>query len=113
MDAESPGTSSGQALEFCAEYLLSCMPGCRTSRRAKSGSTDYDVVCSMEGFEVDFRSEFGRYFFCECKDWDRPANFTTMAKFCRVLDSFTLGLCISAFPWTELFPKSARKIYRE
>lgn len=41
----------------------------------------------MEGFEVDFRSEMGRYFVCECKDWNKPADFTTMAKFCRVLDS--------------------------
>jgi hypothetical protein len=82
------GTSKGTALETLAEYLLSCMPGCRTRRRARSGSTDYDVVCSMEGFEVDFRSELGRYFVCECKDWSNPADFTTMAKFCRVLDSF-------------------------
>jgi len=42
----------------------------------------------MEGFEVDFRSELGRYFVCECKDWESAADFTTMAKFCRVLDSF-------------------------
>jgi hypothetical protein len=42
----------------------------------------------MEGFDVDFRSELGRYFVCECKDWSSPADFTTMAKFCRVLDSF-------------------------
>jgi hypothetical protein len=82
------GSSRGEALEFLAEYLLSCMPGCRTRRRARSGSTDYDVVCSMDGFEVDFRSELGRYFVCECKDWNSPADFTTMAKFCRVLDSF-------------------------
>jgi len=41
----------------------------------------------MDGFELDFRSEFGRYFVCECKDWEAPADFTTMAKFCRVLDS--------------------------
>jgi len=52
-----------------------------------SGSTDFDIVCSMEGFEVDFRSELGRYFVCECKDWKKPANFAAMAKFCRVLDS--------------------------
>ena len=63
------------------------MPSCRTTLRQRSNSTDYDIVCSMEGFEVDFRSEMGRYFVCECKDWDKPANFTTMAKFCRVLDS--------------------------
>jgi hypothetical protein len=42
----------------------------------------------MEGFDVDFRSELGRYFVCECKDWSDAADFTTMAKFCRVLDSF-------------------------
>jgi len=41
----------------------------------------------MEGFDVDFRSELGRYFVCECKDWDAPADFTSLAKFCRVLDS--------------------------
>jgi hypothetical protein len=81
------GEPSGKTLELLADYLLSCMPGCRTSRRQRSGSTDYDIVCSMEGFDVDFRSELGRYFVCECKDWDSPADFTTMAKFCRVLDS--------------------------
>jgi hypothetical protein len=37
--------------------------------------------------DVDFRSEFGRYFICECKDWQNPADFTAFAKFCRVLDS--------------------------
>lgn len=81
------GASRGEALEQLAEYLMSCMPGCRTKRRQRSFSTDYDLVCAMEGFDVDFRSEFGRYFVCECKDWARPAEFTTMAKFCRVLDS--------------------------
>jgi hypothetical protein len=66
---------------------MSCMPGCRTRRRERSGSTDYDIVCAMEGFDIDFRSDLGRYFVCECKDWVSPADFTTMAKFCRVLDS--------------------------
>ena len=66
---------------------MSCMPGCRATRRVGTRSTDFDLVCAMEGHEVDFRSEFGRYFVCECKDWDKPADFTTMAKFCRVLDS--------------------------
>lgn len=81
------GEPTGKTLERLADYVLSCMPGCRTKRRQRSGSTDYDVVCSVAGFEVDFRSEFGRYFVCECKDWQTPAGFTTMAKFCRVLDS--------------------------
>ncbi len=81
------GDSTGKTLERLAEYLLSCMPGCKTYRRQRSISTDYDIVCSMEGLEVDFRSELGRYFVCECKDWQSPADFTTMAKFCRVLDS--------------------------
>jgi hypothetical protein len=81
------GDGSGKSLEQLAEYLLSCMPGCRTARRLTSNSTDYDVVCAMEGLESDFRSELGRYFICECKDWAEPADFTSFAKFCRVLDS--------------------------
>lgn len=81
------GEKTGKTLERLAAYILSCMPGCRTTRRQRSGSTDYDIVCSIEGFEVDFRSELGRYFVCECKDWESPADYTTMAKFCRVLDS--------------------------
>ena len=74
-------------MERLAEYLMSCMPGCRTTRRRRSGSTDYDIVCAVEGLELDYRSELGRYFVCECKDWANSADFTTMAKFCRVLDS--------------------------
>ncbi|MGE3512125.1 MAG: hypothetical protein AB7N65_24950 [Vicinamibacterales bacterium] len=81
------GDGSGNALELLSEYLMASMPGCRTKRRQRSGSTDYDIVCSMEGVDVDFRSELGRYFVCECKDWSSPADFTVMAKFCRVLDS--------------------------
>lgn len=84
---DSLGDGSGNALECLAEYLMACMPGCRTKRRQRSRSTDYDIVCSMEGLDVDFRSELGRYFVCECKDWKDPADFTVMAKFCRVLDS--------------------------
>jgi hypothetical protein len=81
------GDPSGAILERLADHILSSMPGCRTTRRRRSPSSDYDIVCSVEGLEVDFRSELGRYFICECKDWQSPADFTTMAKFCRVLDS--------------------------
>lgn len=81
------GDGTGRALEKLAEYVMSCMPGCRTMRRKFTYSTDYDLVCAMEGVDVDFRSEFGRYFVCECKDWTTPANMTAMAKFCRILDS--------------------------
>jgi hypothetical protein len=81
------GDGSGKNLERLAAYLLSCMPGCRTTIREQTPSTDYDIVCSIEGFDVDFRSEMGRYFVCECKDWDKPVDFSTLAKFCRVLDS--------------------------
>jgi hypothetical protein len=81
------GEPTGQVLERLADYILSCMPGCRTARRLRSRSTDYDVVCSMEGLDLDFRSELGRYFVCECKDWIKPADFSTVSKFCRVLDS--------------------------
>ncbi len=81
------GDKKGNYLERLAEYILSCMPGCRTYRRKKSKSTDYDVICAIEGIEADFRSELGRYFICECKDWNKVANFSVIAKFCRVLDS--------------------------
>jgi hypothetical protein len=81
------GDPSGRTLEALADYLMSCMPGCRTMKRKQSPSTDYDLICSVEGLELDFRSELGRYFVCECKDRSGPANFTAMAKFCRVLDS--------------------------
>jgi len=81
------GDGSGKNLERLAAYLLSCMPGCRTTIREHTPSTDYDIVCSVEGFDIDFRSELGRYFVCECKDWNKPVDFSALAKFCRVLDS--------------------------
>jgi hypothetical protein len=84
---EDLGEKSGKALENLAEYLLSCIPGCRTAKRQSSYSTDYDIVCSIQGPDIDFRSEFGRYFVCECKDWQKAAGFSEFAKFCRVLDS--------------------------
>ena len=81
------GSSAGQALERLAHYLLSMIPGCRAYRRERTPSTDHDVVGSFEGPSLDFRSELGRYFVCECKDWKVPADFATMAKLARVLDS--------------------------
>jgi len=81
------GDKTGKGLERLAHYVLSCIPGCRTARRKRSGSTDYDVVCSIEGPAIDFREEVGRYFVRECKDWAAPADFSAFAKFCRVLDS--------------------------
>jgi len=81
------GSGDGKALERLAHYLLSSIPGCRAYRPQKSHSTDYDVVCALEGADLDFRSDLGRYFICECKDWQSPADFTAFAKFCRVLDA--------------------------
>jgi hypothetical protein len=77
----------GENLECLAQYLVGAMPGCRALRRVRSEVSDYDVVGIFEGSFMDFRSELGRYFLVECKDWSRPADFTTVAKFCRVLDS--------------------------
>jgi hypothetical protein len=79
------GEKSGRALERLAHYLLSCMPGVRTRRRLISGTSEYDIVCSVDGLEQDFRSEFGRYFICECKDWSTRADFGAIAKFTRLL----------------------------
>jgi hypothetical protein len=41
----------------------------------------------MEGQDLDFRSELGRYFVCECKDTGEAEGVRTMAILCRVLDS--------------------------
>jgi hypothetical protein len=81
------GDGSGRSLERLAAYVLECMPGCRPRFRMRTPSTDYDVVSALDGTYADFRSEIGRYVLCECKDWKTPADFTTMAKFCRVLES--------------------------
>jgi len=81
------GDGSGERLEHLCGYLMGVMPGCRVYRRKRSPSTDYDLVCSIDGPQTDFRAEFGRYFVCECKDWEKPAGFSEFAKFCRVLDS--------------------------
>ena len=81
------GDPQGKTLERLADYVMSAIPGCRTARRVRSHSTDYDIVCSIEGPAIDFRSDFGRYFVCECKDWEDPVDFTSFAKFARVLDS--------------------------
>lgn len=79
------GRSKGRSLEQIALYLLSCIPGCHARSRVESSSTDYDVVAVLEGQGLDFRSEVGRYVLCECKDWQRSADFTTFAKFTQVL----------------------------
>jgi hypothetical protein len=81
------GDKSGKTLETLAQYMLACMPGCRTTLRKRTISSEIDIVCSVEGIETDFRSELGRYFVCECKDWKKAVDFSSIAKFCRVLDS--------------------------
>jgi hypothetical protein len=81
------GTGTGKELERVAHYLLSCVPGFRARMRMRSMSTDYDVVCAVEGPTLDFRSEIGRYFLCECKDWGKPADVTVVVKFAAVLRS--------------------------
>lgn len=81
------GDKKGHVLETLAQYMLSCMPGCRTTVRKRTTSSEIDIVCSVEGIETDFRSELGRYFVCECKDWKKTVDFTSVAKFRSVLDS--------------------------
>lgn len=94
---ENLGESTGKYLEKLSEYFLSSMAGCRTSRRKETPSSDLDIIGSLEGYDMDFRSELGRYFAVECKDWSKSADFTTVAKFCRVLDSIKakFGILIS------------------
>lgn len=114
------GDGTGRALETLADYILSCMPGCRTMFRKQTASSEFDVVCSMDGIEADFRSELGRYFVCECKDLTDPASFTTIAKFCRVLDSIKsrFGILfspkgISGEKGTKYAERERLKIYQD
>lgn len=79
------GAGDGKALERLAHYLLNCIPGFRAKMRMRTPATDYDVYCAVEGVTYDFRSELGRYFLCECKDWKEPADVTTVLKFAGVL----------------------------
>jgi hypothetical protein len=79
------GTGDGKALERLAHYLLNCIPGFRAKMRMRTHSTDYDVYCAIEGPMYDFRSELGRYFICECKDWKSPADVTAILKFSSIL----------------------------
>ena len=81
------GDGTGKAMEHLAHYLLSAIPGCRAHMRQRTHSTDLDVAGAFEGPVQDFRSDIGRYFVCECKDWNRPADVTAFAKFSRILDS--------------------------
>ena len=79
------GAGDGKALERLAHYLLNCIPGFRAKMRMRTPATDYDVLCAVEGPTYDFRSELGRYFLCECKDWNHAADVTTVLKFAGVL----------------------------
>ena len=79
------GDGDGKALERLAHYLLNCVPGFRAKKRVRTPSTDYDVYCAIEGPTHDFRSDLGRYFICECKDWTSPADVTAILKFASVL----------------------------
>jgi hypothetical protein len=68
-------------------YIKHLIDGLGESTGKVLETTDYDVVCSLHGPDIDFRSELGRYFVVECKDWKDPVDFSSFAKFCRVLDS--------------------------
>jgi hypothetical protein len=81
------GDGTGKAMELLGHYLVSSIPGCRAHMRHRTNSTDLDVTGAFEGPVQDFRSDIGRYFVCECKDWREPASVTAFAKFSRILDS--------------------------
>lgn len=82
------GDSTGESLEHLASYLMSCIPGCRTRFRQKTFSSDHDVICNIDGIFNDFRSELGRIFVCECKDYEKNSmDFSDTAKFIQGLNS--------------------------
>ena len=80
------GSGTGESREPC-RISHDVLTWCLRQKRVKTHSTDIDVLCIVDGHFYDFRSELGRYIMCECKNWKKKANFTTVAKFMRVLDS--------------------------
>lgn len=83
--------------QILAAYILSCIPGCRIILRKRVPSEEYDMLCSLTGFDVDFRAELGRYFAGEFKNWNKYIDFSAFAGFYRVLDSIkaTFGIYFS------------------
>lgn len=79
------GKTRGINFEILAQYLLSCIPGCKVQRRVRARNTEYDLLCTLQGSFFDFRSELSRYFVCECKDWKKVVGVTTVYKFFRVI----------------------------
>lgn len=81
-------SEKGQVLERMAAFTLFCMPGARVRQRVREQGTetDRDVVCSLDGHTVDFRTELGRYFVAECKAHrESRTPFDVVAKFARSL----------------------------
>lgn len=76
---------NGRALEELALYLLSCVPGCRAIPDQRTTDAQHDVYGSFDGQPPDFRSEIGRYFICECKNWSNPVKAATLAAFSQRL----------------------------
>ncbi len=80
--------AKGHILERLAAYTLFCMPGARIRLRVKEDGTgtDHDVVCTLEGHTVDFRTELGRYLIAECKAHkEKKTPLDVAAKFARAL----------------------------
>ncbi|MBL0187528.1 MAG: hypothetical protein IPP97_17485 [Candidatus Obscuribacter sp.] len=79
---------SGRLFEHIARYLLSLIPGVRTAGNimVAGTATDFDVLCSWEGFRVNFLQECTSYFVAECKCYTDPIAFSIIAKFARILD---------------------------
>lgn len=83
--AEAGGDKSGKTLERLAHYVTGCMPGCRTYWDVQPLTHQLDVVGVFDGPVYDFRSELGRYFACECKDWAKRAGYGVLAEFAQKL----------------------------
>ena len=81
------GDGTGGRLEDLAAHVLAAVPGTLVTVGVQTRSPEIDVLCAVLGTPPDFRAETGKYFLVECKDWNRPASFTVVAKFARVLEA--------------------------
>ena len=85
---ERTGEKSGHALETPRPLLTHLHARCpHTHRRLIFGTSEYDITSvPSTGTEQDFRSELGRYFICECKDWSKgQPTLGALAKFAMLL----------------------------
>lgn len=75
------GDRTGKAFEHIATFLLASIPGCRVRHDVSNKQNQNDIIGALDGTPPDFRSELGRYFIAECKDYSKRTQVSVMQSF--------------------------------